>query len=330
MLLGLALTLIAVVVSILVHEGGHALAGAGAGFRIMRIIVGIGPPIVCFRWRGVDVQINLLPLVGATVGAPKHRYRGIRLRQWFFVAGGPLANLLVCLAVRRIAGVTTDDLEEFSFATLLLLVNGSLAALNLIPIRLPDGTVSDGYALLTVPFWSRRRIEASYLLQHGSLAHRDGQHEAARALWREGLAQAADPRLDALFKNNIAFASVVIGRDEDLPEADRLSAEAFRAIPTHPAVVGTRGAVLLRLGRAAQALPLLAASQAGALDNHSRALGMALLASALAALGRPAEAVRKLAQARRAEPACDLISRAEADIAAASSGAHAPARPDPV
>src|SRR5262245_12445041 len=276
--------LLVFLLSVPIHELGHALAGAAGGFRIMRIIIGIGPAIASFRWRGVDVQINLLPLGGSTVGVPKRRHRWVRLRQWLFVAGGPLANVFVAIAVGGFAGTTVADLDAATFGAIVVLTNAAMALLNLIPMRLSDGTVSDGYALFTVPFWSRQRIEAFHLLQQAYQHDRDREHEAARAMWREGLALASDARLDALFKNNIAFANVVIGRGEDLPEADRLSAEALAAMPKHAAVVGTRGTVLLRLGRAAEALPLLAAAETGALDAHSRALGAALVASALAAL----------------------------------------------
>ena len=59
----LAYFLILFVLIIPIHELGHAVAGALVGFRIMSIVVGSGPPLAAFRWLGVNVQINLLPLV---------------------------------------------------------------------------------------------------------------------------------------------------------------------------------------------------------------------------------------------------------------------------
>ena len=105
-----------------------------------------------------------------------------------------------------------------------------------------------------------------------------------------------------------------------------LFGRSHRVLPEVPAVAGTRGAVLLRLRRAAEALPLLSFAENGATSKRNLAYSKALMAGALAAVGRGDEARRKLAEARQLDPACDLIPRAEADIAAGPIAARAGAR----
>ena len=217
------------------HELGHAIAGAFVGFRIMGIVVGSGPPLASFRWRDTSVQINLLPLGGATVAVPTQGHRSMRLRQWIITAGGPVANVLIYLVLRRIFGPALSDSEHHPFAWAAAQVNATVLVLNLIPFRTAEGAVSDGYALATIPFWSKERIEVSNLLQQGQLLHRERRHEEARTMWRDALAKAADDKQVAMLRNNIAWVNVLIGRDEDLAEADQLSRQALTAVPSIPA-----------------------------------------------------------------------------------------------
>ena len=349
----LAYFLILFVLIIPLHELGHAVAGGLVGFRIMSVVVGSGPPLAAFRALGVNVQINLLPLGGMTMGFARRNHDWVRLRQWIFTAGGPAANVLIYVVLRRLYGAGTSDSEHHPIVATAAFVNWSILVANLIPFRMAEGMKSDGYGLFTIPFWSpkqmedalsayaglrvqdalnrgdtgtARRLADEMLLRFpestmpysvlGSLEHRERRHDAALTTWRIGLAKTTDAKAAALFKNNIAFAEVVRGHPEDLPEADRLSAEAVATLPEVPAVAGTRGAVLLRLGHAAAALPLLSLAENGATEKHNLAYSKALMASVLAAVGRGDEARRKLAEARRLEPDCELVPRAEADVAA--------------
>jgi hypothetical protein len=299
-----------------VHELGHAIAAAAVGFRVASIVVGTGPPLGAFRFLGVEVQINLLPLGGLTMALPRRPYPSLRLRQWILTAGGPAANVLIYVALRRVFGTGIYDREHHPIVETARSVNWMILVMNLIPFRTAEGSASDGFGLFTIPFWPRARVEATNLMLQGSLLHRSRQHDAAGAAWRRALALATDPRQVAMLKNNLAWLAVIGGRDGDLAEADRLSADAVTAFPGIAAIKGTRGAVLLRLGRAGEALPLLVAAESGAFEARSRAFDRALMASALAALGRRDEARARLGD-RRADPGCELIARAETDIAAA-------------
>ncbi len=349
----LAYFLILFVLIIPVHELGHAVAGGLVGFRIMSIVVGSGPPLGAFRGLGVNFQINLLPLGGMTLGFARRAHGWMRLRQWIFTAGGPAANVLIYVVLKRLFGPTASDAEHHPIVATAIVVNWSILVANLIPFRMSEGMRSDGYGLFTIPFWSGKQVEEAQMVHAGvraqdalnrhdlpgarqfaeearlrfpnspmpdtligAVQHRQRQHDEALATWRAALLKTTDPKQQALLKNNIAFAALVRGHAEDLPEAERLSGEAIAVLPELAPVSGTRGAVLLRLGRAAEALPLLTLGEAGATGSRNQAYTKALMASTLAALGRGEEARRKLAEARLAEPDCELLPRAEADLAA--------------
>src|SRR5262245_42510489 len=93
--------LVLFVLIIPLHELGHAIAGAIVGYRVLNIAVGAGPLLAGFRVLDVNVQINLLPLGGATAAYAKRTFGWTRLRQWIFVAGGPAADVAVIFVPRK-------------------------------------------------------------------------------------------------------------------------------------------------------------------------------------------------------------------------------------
>jgi tetratricopeptide (TPR) repeat protein len=357
--------LIGFIVVIPIHELGHALAGALVGYQVRAVMVGVGPSLLAFTVAGVSVQIKVLPLGGVTLGLPR-RESWLRLRQWIFSAGGLTANLLLYFALERAygrGGGLHDGTHPFAAVT--AAVNWAVLLLNLIPFRSNEGWASDGYSLLTIPFWGRGRIEearaavesvpllealarddldtAARVLEGlrtrypeqprvalfaGNVLHRQGDHQAARVAWREGLARETFAPRIALFKNNVAFVDVVIGDEEGLREADALSAEALASNPEMAAFQGTRGALLARLGRPAEALPLLRSAIRATKTKDGQAYDRASLVSALARLGRLEEAQRELDEVRSLNPTCALLPAAEADLAAATEAATA-GRPPP-
>jgi tetratricopeptide (TPR) repeat protein len=339
-----------------VHELGHALAGSLVGMRITGITIGSGPTLLAGQLLSVKVRINLVPLMGVTMGFPKRPFRSLRWRRWIFTAGGPAANVLIYFALRRLFGPALHDFKHHPLVWTATWANWSLLALNLFPYRTKEGLTTDGHGLFTIPFWSKEQVaeeharsaaarvgqsvirgdletadrlaeetrarhpESPWTLSIlGSVEHAHQRHDAARDLFRQALAKTTDRRMVAILKNSIAFMNVMLAREEDLAEADRLSGEALAFLPDLPPVGGTRGAVLLRLGRVEEAWPLLLKSEAAAETRRNLAYTKAFVACALALRGKQDEARRKLAEAREADPRCDLLSRAEADIAAAST-----------
>jgi tetratricopeptide (TPR) repeat protein len=133
------------------------------------------------------------------------------------------------------------------------------------------------------------------------------------------------PALQAVARNNVAWANIVTAPNDRLEEADRLSQEALKTLGWVPALKGTRGAVLVDMGRIDEGVVLLreALQEGRDEDLHpmARATYSGALALGLLAQGRPEEAREHLARARGYYARCPLLPRVEAAMAAASSGA---------
>ena len=214
-------------------------------------------------------------------------------------------------------------------------------------------TWSDGGMLITVPFWRRARVDlalAGYFAARAVVcreakdyagAHQWlreglsrfpendllgtnlsvtllglGEYEEARAQCRGMLARVGlKPEVRAIVLNNIAYADYLLDRPDLLGEADSCSADALALLPWQSAVLGTRGAVLVALGRAAEALPLLQRALSDRnRDDRSRALNSCSLALAMLQLGDRDGAEAMAATARRLDPDCALLGRAVAAL----------------
>lgn len=138
------------------------------------------------------------------------------------------------------------------------------------------------------------------------------------------------PALRALALNNIAWVDAVTAPNERLDEADRMSQEALQALGFLPSLKGTRGTVLVALGRREEGIELLRAAlreeQDEELHPMARASYAGALALALAEQGRVAEAAALLPAARGYHGRSPLLPRVEAALDAASrqAGENAP------
>lgn len=124
-----------------------------------------------------------------------------------------------------------------------------------------------------------------------------------KLLERENL----DPAMRPFLLNSIAYSNVFIGGAEKLHEADQLSREAMSAYGWNPAVIGTRGAVLARLGRYEEARPLLRESWSELNYPTHKAQLFCLMAEVEFRLGQRELALGYLDQARKFNPHCWLI-----------------------
>lgn len=149
-----------------------------------------------------------------------------------------------------------------------------------------------------------RHIHASNVIETGDLA-------AARALLLPRLAREnLPPVARASLLNDIAYTDALLGGDELLDEANRYSNEALALLPWMSAVQGTRGTVLLALGRIADAMPLLQKSFEQTTELHGKAQNACFLAMANARLGNDEKAAEYLRLARGYDPNCFLLERA--------------------
>jgi len=140
-----------------------------------------------------------------------------------------------------------------------------------------------------------------------------GRFDEARSLFLE-LAEsdeppANEPQNKAIFLNAIAWADLLTGDANLLEEADRYSQQAMRATPWVAAIKGTRGSVLVTLGRLDEGMRLLEQAIHEHDENDNKALNACFLAIGFKKAGDVVASQRYLEEARSLDPECPLIPR---------------------
>jgi hypothetical protein len=319
-LMYVAAVYLATFVHVVPHELGHAVLGRLLRFRVPRITIGVGAPVLERRIGRTWVDLRSFPVSGVTLGATDER-RLLRLRLWLFIAGGPVATFVCTVAAWRLAQNQPDGPARFVLVTL---ANGGLIVLAcaLIPVR--HGRLSsDGMALLTTPFLDATRLDemvetedTTELREHmrrqdheGSVAlsrrrvAKDPNDPDAHALlitnlvsaedWREAAPAIRDhlarfdppPDQRGTLLNNLAWIGAVEPDVVSLTEADAASTEALDLAPWNHGVLGTRGSILIELGHAAEGVELVRASLLPSHPPGALAATHAYLAIGTARLG---------------------------------------------
>jgi tetratricopeptide (TPR) repeat protein len=119
----------------------------------------------------------------------------------------------------------------------------------------------------------------------------------------------------AMIANNAAWNAFMLADARGMETADKLSAEAVAVLPKHPSILGTRGAVLMERGKLIEGQKLLTTAHHRHRDRISKALNSACLAIAAARRGKHREARRLVERARKEDRECELIGRAEFELA---------------
>ena len=217
---------------------------------------------------------------------------------------------------------------------------------------------SDGKQILSIPFLSRSKcedihaggfaMEGVLALQKGDLRSASdsvntgislypnheallnvrgviwielGKYEEARSCFAELLRrESKQPLMRPLMLNNVAYADALLGGEDRLEEADQYSKEAMEAIGWMAAVRGTRGTVLLMLGRHDEARPLLLAAMNEADTIGNKASNACMLAMLEGQVGNAEAARQYLALAKEVAPACHLLARAQAEVSRTATG----------
>jgi hypothetical protein len=91
---------------LVIHEAGHAVMAALVGWRVRRVVIGMGPRVTRFRVAGVPVELRLVPVEGFVESAPRNLHAP-RLRHALIYFAGPGATLLVLAALAIVPGVET-------------------------------------------------------------------------------------------------------------------------------------------------------------------------------------------------------------------------------
>ena len=130
-----------------------------------------------------------------------------------------------------------------------------------------------------------------------------GEHAEAHDTFL-GLLRATPPDGAAswLLRNNVAWASFLLRREELRADADRHSAAVHGRHPQVPPIMNTRGAVLVWLGRAAEAIPILERAFTTTSAPANRASTAFVLVLAHARLGEYEKAASWLARAESNDP----------------------------
>lgn len=353
------------IVSIVLHELGHAVAARLANLTPFILVVGGGPRLFLGRALGMAVDIGLLPGSGLTLCASRGPRAGMKWRLLSMCAGGPLASVvLLAFAFRAFpeswnALLTgTDDWigpgAALVLANLLVLVSTAIPAARSGPGVLPHG---DLIQILRLP-WLEPRVVNESLDMAGAMGFRQllvlGRHQAAfeearrvldadpdqwtlryqladmliharrypeaaaeyaRVLQAPTLLHRNDLKLAAAIAfNNHAWARYMMGGAENLTLADRSSRKAIGLGPENPHVLGTRGAVLVAVGKVKKGRRLLETALRKHRDGGARALNLAGLSMVSARTGRVPEARSLLVDARRLDRHCVLLERAEGEL----------------
>jgi tetratricopeptide (TPR) repeat protein len=159
---------------------------------------------------------------------------------------------------------------------------------------------------------SLRILKGNILLQQKRFAE-------ARAVYTALLSseEVKEPLLQHLLYNNIAYTDLLLRGPDMLIEADRYSSEAFRQLGWEPAIIGTRGAVLVEMGRLEEGILLLKDAMARHPDDLGKASDTYHLAVAEKRRGNAAESRRYLELTRKYDPKFYLLDAPGQEIPAA-------------
>ena len=146
-----------------------------------------------------------------------------------------------------------------------------------------------------------------------------GEYTPARQVFLQVLESRPDlpPELKYILLNNVAFADVMLADLDLLPQADEFSSQAYQHASWEPAIVGTRGAVLVALGRPDEGIPLLKSALSKNPDKKGKALDACLLARGERSRGNLLEAKKYLETARMLDRTCSLIAQVEGELRSA-------------
>jgi tetratricopeptide (TPR) repeat protein len=137
------------------------------------------------------------------------------------------------------------------------------------------------------------------------------EYDKARAAFLQVLECAEKPSESVKFLalNNIAFADLMLEDPALLAQADEYSELAYKNCPWEPAITGTRGGVLVALGKVATGLDLLKKAMALNPDRQGKALEACLIAQGEMKRGNFMEGKKYLSAAMDLDPECELLER---------------------
>lgn len=264
--------------------------------------------ICLFVFRGalsVDLSKNLAPVKTLIYANALLLLTSVVLKR----AGGP-AGLSFCdgYQLLRIPFLKDEEMEEYTF------VHFGLEAQQ----HVRSGETEQAILI----YEDALKVNPqSYALRHdlavARLTQGDYKHSREEFLKLLESKQGSQTEHRIMLLNNIAWADVVLGTHELLPEADSFSEEAMRLAPKVTSVKGTRGAVLVRTGRTQEGLSLLRTAFRQHSDQSARASVAYWIAIGAALSGNLSESIDWLRKGRQECPGHYLQEMAEQEVKAA-------------
>ncbi len=136
-----------------VHEAGHAVMAALVGWRVHRVVIGMGRLLGEFQVGGALVEIRLFPVEGFVTTAPRNLHAP-RLKSALIYFAGPGGELAIAGLVAWLIGPRLFRIED-NYALItwqsLALAAAVQGILNLLPHAIPtyEGTsISDGLGII--------------------------------------------------------------------------------------------------------------------------------------------------------------------------------------
>jgi hypothetical protein len=334
--------------SVILHELGHFYAARLVGFRPMMLSIGYGPCLLLNRFAsGLTLSVRALPVSGYVFAWPcgeKH----LRLRWFLMTLAGPAVNIALVLAVWGLEEgwwfqLSVRDLVGKTFG-FIFFSNLILAISSLVPYStcLERGRwESDGLMLWRLMFGAGETFWRGMSYWNEQFGARCGSAKEAEDSkgwsqnWRDHI-QSFDPHLmiesyrqllrepqltaEARLGLLDSFATTVLmyNAREFLSEADMYSEELHRAKPTEWSVMGTRGSILVEIGRTEEGIEMLRAVVENDPLAFDQAISAAFIALGEIKKGRLEAAEEWLNKAREFDPNCVALDRIAACLSAAA------------
>jgi tetratricopeptide (TPR) repeat protein len=285
--------LIIVKLNVILHEIGHLTFAKIAGGKPRRMVLGRGHEVLRFKFYGTKIVINT-PIRGGLAFATFGDLKNLRIRYFFYAAGGLFTNLLVALIVFFIFGFNLDKID---IPSLIILSNVLLVIFNLIPYRIDYLGIklpNDGLSIFNLPSKNIKQIKSllnadllmdayefyelkeyqkaieiyeKYLIEDTSqlivninlslMYLKLGKFTESLILLKNienSLEEKNNKPYKALVFNNLAWTYLIIG---DIDSADKYSEMAFSINHKENSYKGTRGSVLIEKGEIDQGISQL-------------------------------------------------------------------------
>ena len=197
--------MIAFVLAISAHELGHLLAGWRVGFEFSSIA--IGPISLVVEYGRLKVRFRRSLPAGGYAGMHISRIKRLRRRLLVFVAGGPMANLLIAgVAVIWLAYLPPKSNWLAALCEMFWMASAMLGIINLVPFR-AGALYTDGARILWLLSSLSKSRRWICLTAIASQSHNGIRPRRWKRTWIKATAGIRDGSIDDFAANWIAYAA---------------------------------------------------------------------------------------------------------------------------